>query len=66
MKTFIRPKIINGIEYYYEITPYYDPEKKTVRQKSKYLGKKQWRNKKGQRKKVKEVLSYSELLPALK
>jgi hypothetical protein len=41
MKTFIRPQIINGIEYYYEIIPYYDPEKKTVRQKSKYLGKNQ-------------------------
>lgn len=46
MKTFMRPEIINGIEYFYEITPCYDPGKKTVRQKSKYLGKNQWPDKK--------------------
>ena len=67
MKTFIRSKIINGIEYFYEITPYYDPEKKTVRQKSKYLGKKiNGVIKKVREKKVNEVLSYGEFLPALK
>jgi len=67
MKTFIRSKIINGIEYFYEITPYYDPEKKTVRQKSKYLGKKiNGVIKKVREKKVNEVFSYGEFLPALK
>ncbi len=39
MKSFIRIKKINGQEYLYEITPYYDKEKKQIRQKSKYLGK---------------------------
>jgi hypothetical protein len=39
MKSFIRIKKINGLEYLYEITPYYDKEKKQIRQKSKYLGK---------------------------
>jgi len=39
MKSFTRIKKINGLEYIYEITPYYDREKKQIRQKSKYLGK---------------------------
>jgi transposase len=39
MKSFTRIKVINGQEYLYEITPYYDKEKKQIRQKSKYLGK---------------------------
>jgi len=39
MKPFKRKKIVNGQEYLYEITPYYDKEKKYARQKSKYLGK---------------------------
>ena len=39
MKSFTRIKKINGQEYIYEITPYYDKEKKQIRQKSKYLGK---------------------------
>jgi transposase len=39
MKSFTRVKVINGQEYLYEITPYYDKEKKQIRQKSKYLGK---------------------------
>lgn len=39
MKPFQRIKKINGNEYLYEITPYYDPVKKIIRQKSKYLGK---------------------------
>ena len=34
-----RIKKINGIEYWYEDTPYYDKEKKQIRHKSKYLGK---------------------------
>lgn len=39
MKSFTRIKKINGQEYLYEITPYYDKETKKIRQKSKYLGK---------------------------
>ena len=39
MRSFVRVKKINGQEYLYEITPYYDKEKKQIRQKSKYLGK---------------------------
>lgn len=39
MKSFIRVKRINGREYLYEITPYYDPVQKKIRQKSRYLGK---------------------------
>jgi hypothetical protein len=39
MKSFTRIKVINGQEYLYEITPYYDKGKKQIRQKSKYLGK---------------------------
>src|SRR5512137_2627884 len=39
MKSFTRIKKINGQEYIYEITLYYDKEKKQIRQKSKYLGK---------------------------
>lgn len=39
MKPIIRIKKINGKEYWYEDSPYYDPEKKQIRQKSRYLGK---------------------------
>lgn len=39
MKTTTRVKKINGHEYLYEITYYYDKETKRTRQKSKYLGK---------------------------
>ena len=39
MKATVRLKRINGIEYWYEDTPYYDREKKQIRHKSKYLGK---------------------------
>mgnify|MGYP001767317556 CR=1 FL=1 len=39
MKSTIRIKKINGKEYWYEDTPYYDKEKKQIRHKSKYLGK---------------------------
>ncbi|MCX8207983.1 MAG: IS1634 family transposase [Methanothrix sp.] len=69
MKSFIRVKKIHGHEYLYEITPYYDKEKKQVRQKSKYLGK----NVNGVPVKVrsqgqipKKVLSYGEFLPLKK
>ncbi len=39
MKTKTRVKKINGHEYLYEITYYYDKETHRTRQKSKYLGK---------------------------
>jgi hypothetical protein len=39
VKTSTRVKTINGIEYIYEISYYYDKETKRTRQKSKYLGK---------------------------
>ena len=38
MKPTQRIKLKNGIEYWYEETPYYDKEKKQIRHKSKYLG----------------------------
>jgi transposase len=39
MKSTIRIKKINGKEYWYEDTPYYDKERKQIRHTSKYLGK---------------------------
>jgi len=39
MKSTIRIKRIYGHEYWYEDIPYYDPEKKQIRHKSKYRGK---------------------------
>jgi transposase len=39
MKPIVRIKKINGKEYWYEDAPYYDPEKKQIRHKSRYLGK---------------------------
>ena len=69
MKSFTRVKKINGQEYLYEITPYYDKEKKQIRQKSKYLGK----NVNGVPIRVrsqdqipKKVLSHGEFIPLLK
>jgi transposase len=69
MKSFTRIKKINGQEYLYEITPYYDKEKKQIRQKSKYLGK----NVNGIPVKVrsrdqipKKVLSHGEFVPLKK
>jgi transposase len=69
MRSFIRVKKINGQEYLYEITPYYDKEKKQIRQKSKYLGK----NVNGVPVRVrskdqipKKVLSHGEFIPLLK
>lgn len=69
MKSFTRVKKINGQEYLYKITPYYDKEKKQIRQKSKYLGK----NVNGVPVKVrstdqipKKVLSHGEFIPLLR
>ncbi len=31
MKTYLRKKTINGREYFYDMTPYWDSEKKKVR-----------------------------------
>jgi transposase len=69
MKSFTRIKKIHGQEYLYEITPYYDKEKKQIRQKSRYLGK----NVNGVPVKVrskdqapKKVLSHGEFVPLLK
>lgn len=73
MKPFTRIKKIKGQEYLYEITPYYDQKTKTVKHKSKYLGK----NVNGNPIKVrsqtgplistpKKVLSHGEYLPLLK
>ncbi len=38
MKPTRRIKRINGIEYWYEETPYYDPVSKQTRHTSRYLG----------------------------
>lgn len=69
MKSFTRVKVINGQEYLYEITPYYDRDKKIIKQRSKYLGK----NVNGVPVKVrsqgippKKVLNYGEFLPLSK
>jgi len=69
MKSFTRIKKIKGQEYIYEITPYYNKEKKQIRQKSKYLGK----NVNGVPVRVrsqgqipKKVLSHGEFVPFLK
>jgi len=66
MRSCVRVKRINGIEYLYEDTPYYDREKKQIRHRSKYLGK----NVEGKPKKVRSklphtVYNYGELLPFL-
>jgi len=66
MKTLIRNKKINGIEYQYEITPYYDSDTKNVKQHSKYLGKViDGKAVKVRQKKPKDILNYGELLPLL-
>ena len=69
MKSFTRIKVINGQEYLYEITHYYDKGKRQIRQKSKYLGK----NLNGVFVKVrfkdqvpKKVLSHGEFVPLIK
>ncbi|HWQ65875.1 MAG TPA: hypothetical protein VN372_03275, partial [Methanospirillum sp.] len=68
MKTTTRVKTINGHEYLYEITYYYDKETRRTRQKSRYLGK----NVDGKPVRVREkaknperVFSYGELIPYL-
>lgn len=73
MKPFTRVKVIKGNEYLYEITPYYDPVEKKIRQKSKYLGKlvnDQPIKVRSQKKPLisipEKVLSYGEYLPLLK
>ncbi|MCL4332847.1 MAG: hypothetical protein M1148_00065 [Candidatus Thermoplasmatota archaeon] len=38
MNSYTRKKIINGREYFYEMTPYWDREKKKIRYHSKYMG----------------------------
>ena len=38
MKTYLRKKTINCREYFYDMTPYWDREKKKTRYHSKYLG----------------------------
>ncbi|PWR75137.1 hypothetical protein ACKUB1_06235 [Methanospirillum stamsii] len=68
MKTTTRVKKINGHEYLYEITYYYDKESRRTRQKSRYLGK----NVDGQPVRVREkaktperVYAYGEFIPYL-
>jgi len=39
MKPIIRIKKIGGREYFYEVTPYYDPKTRRIRHRSRYLGK---------------------------
>jgi transposase len=65
MKSFTRIKKIHGLDYLYEITPYYDPETKKIKQRSRYLGK----NINGTAVKVfsqgvipKKILSYGEFM----
>ncbi|EQD75680.1 transposase (IS4) [mine drainage metagenome] len=38
MNSYTRKKVINGREYFYEMTPYWDKEKKKIRYHSRYLG----------------------------
>ncbi len=67
MKGFTRIKNINGIDYVYEITPYYDPESKTTKQRSKYLGKLVDGETKRMRKALRgNAFDYGDLLPAFK
>lgn len=56
MKSTLRIKKINGIEYWYEDIPYYDKEKKQIRHKSKYIG----RNVKGKPVRVRDALNSSD------
>ncbi len=56
MKSTLRIKKINGIEYWYEDIPYYDKEKKQIRHRSKYVG----RNVKGKPVRVRDALNSSD------
>ncbi len=68
MKSFVRVKKIRGNEYLYEVTPYYDDVSGKVRQKTRYLGK---RDESGaaitpsSRKQRSRVLSCGDYLPFL-
>lgn len=67
MKPFIRIKKLHGQDYAYEVTPYYDKEKKQIRQRSKYLGK--YEDGKIKRMRVtlpRSAYDYGEFLPLLK
>lgn len=67
MEPYTRIKVIGGREYAYEITPYYDPETKNTKHKSKYLG--VYKDGKIKRKRTKlpvEAYEYGEFLPLLK
>lgn len=67
MKSFIRVKVINGREYAYEITPYYDEKTKKIKQKSRYLGKYVEGEIKRVRKKLpRNAYDYGEFLPYLR
>jgi transposase len=64
MKKFVRIKEINGKQYAYEITPYYDKKTKRIRQKSRYLGKYEDGEVKRVRLKLpRRVFDYGEFLP---
>lgn len=68
MKTTTRVKKINGHEYLYEITYYYDKETRRTRQKSRYLGKYVDGKPVRVREKAKspeKVFSYGEFIPYL-
>jgi transposase len=56
VKSTLRIKKINGIEYWYEDIPYYDKEKKQIRHKSKYVG----RNINGKPVRVRDALNSSD------
>ena len=67
MRSFQRIKEINGIQYVYEITPYYDSKEKRTKQRSKYLGKLVDGGEKRMRGALpRSALDYGELLPAFK
>jgi len=66
MRTVVRTKTINGIDYLYEITYYYDKASRRTRQHSQYLG----RTVEGHPVRVRDVagvpktaLNYGEFLP---
>jgi len=60
MKSTLRIKKINGIEYWYEDIPYYDNEKKQIRHRSKYVG----RNVNGKPVRVRDTLNSNEEMPS--
>jgi transposase len=62
MKPFTRNKTINGHQYKYEITTYYDPKTKTIKQKSHYLGKTQ-NNQTTKHQLPKNIYNHGELIP---